>query len=436
MPSWKTLWEKTFTTNKPGELVPAGMYAYQQTVDGQPLRFHLRVDPTGDGVLLANANTAARLSVTGVLFAKRLLEGESLEAIAAETGRQFAGASTEQIHADLSKVRRLIDSLGRADGSYPLVNLQDAEFAPSVAPLAKPISVDVPLAEPERLVKLLDRLWEMAFAHVTLLAVESPNAEYLLRAVERAEDLGMIAGVRIRASDLAAGPLLNDLATAGIDHLNLPCLSAEATVHDQLLGAGDHARLATIIERAQRLEVCTVAETALLESTLPDLDALMELLGNWNIAQRVFYAIVAGEELPEADRQQALTPIAVVQAAAMIEETLTEEDFQALWSVPVRRDPALSITEQILAGPRASGDFGLRVEPNGAVVPPRGPWEVVGNVFDDDWATIEQHPAYVRYRTRVTTPTHCDECPGLAICAADCPQAPAGWADSRPKEAK
>ena len=35
---------------------------------------------------------------------------------------------------------------------------------------------------------------------------------------------------------------------------------------------------------------------------------------------------------------------------------------------------------------------------------------------------------YEAYRRRVQTDTHCDECPGLAICAADCPRTPLGWA--------
>jgi hypothetical protein len=31
----------------------------------------------------------------------------------------------------------------------------------------------------------------------------------------------------------------------------------------------------------------------------------------------------------------------------------------------------------------------------------------------------------------VESDTHCGQCPGLAICAADCPRAPAGWAEGK-----
>ena len=48
----------------------------------------------------------------------------------------------------------------------------------------------------------------------------------------------------------------------------------------------------------------------------------------------------------------------------------------------------------------------------------------------DDWEAIHQGEVFGAYRSRVETDTHCETCPGLVICAADCPRNPAGWAEA------
>jgi radical SAM protein with 4Fe4S-binding SPASM domain len=87
-----------------------------------------------------------------------------------------------------------------------------------------------------------------------------------------------------------------------------------------------------------------------------------------------------------------------------------------------------TLAEQVCRGPRCSGDHAVRVEPDGKVFPARGPCRAAGNLLSDDWETIREHEVFRSYRRRVENDTHCDDCPGLAICAADCPRNPAGWA--------
>jgi len=104
-----------------------------------------------------------------------------------------------------------------------------------------------------------------------------------------------------------------------------------------------------------------------------------------------------------------------------------EMDVRFIWLPPVERDPSLTIAEQLRLGPRCTADVSIRIEPNGDVIPPRGPNVAAGNLLHDDWDDIWGNVAFVRYRERVERPTHCEECPGLAICAADCPREPVGW---------
>jgi radical SAM protein with 4Fe4S-binding SPASM domain len=71
----------------------------------------------------------------------------------------------------------------------------------------------------------------------------------------------------------------------------------------------------------------------------------------------------------------------------------------------------------------------VRIGPDGSVIPARGPNRAAGNLLSDSWEAIAGSPVYRAYQERIASDTHCDDCPGLAICAADCPRNPAGWAD-------
>ena len=76
---------------------------------------------------------------------------------------------------------------------------------------------------------------------------------------------------------------------------------------------------------------------------------------------------------------------------------------------------------------RCSGDVAIRVEPDGTVVPPRGPRRASGNLLHDPWDQIWDAPAFRVYREQLDHATRCDQCADLAQCAVVCPRDPAGW---------
>lgn len=413
-------------------IVP-GLYHYQREASvesydpGAYTRFHLRVEPDGRGILLANATAAARLSPSGVLIAKGLLDDEDEKQIIERLRGHFRGSTTEQMYTDLERVAALIANLVAPGDNYPIINLGDPALSPYEAQLMAPLQADLPLAEPEKLVPIIDRLWQAAIPHVTILAPEAPQADHLVRAVERAEDLGMIAGVRGRATDLEPGRLLADLAMAGVDHVTVPFASADPAVHDALYSDGDHQASNALFATILRHEVAAVAEVPLIARTVPSLGEALEALVEAGVTNINFFAIAAPDEMPEDERAGSLLASAMPQTADLIEELADQMEVRFVWQPPMLADPTRGLIAQVRQGPRCSDDLSVRVEPNGNVIPPRGPYRSAGNLLTDDWASIWNNQAFIKYRERVEKPTRCDDCPGLAICAADCPRKIAGW---------
>ena len=412
----------------PPPITASGLYHYLKEADGAFVRFHLRVEPDHRGLLLANATAAARLSPSGVVMAKGILEDRPDDEILAEVLKGFTGASRQTAQADLGKVRAVIGHLATPDDNYPIINLEDSEFSPYEAQMMAPLRADLTLAEPEKIRPLLESLWQAGIPHATFIAPMEPNPDYLVRAVERAEDLGLIAGVRARGTDLVKGTLLADLIQAGVDHVTLPVVSFDPLIHNAFFGEGDQHAARLAIEKIFSREVCPVAETVLLEDTVDELEKTLAYITGLGVTNVSFFAVAAKDDVPEEEADGALRALGLPQAAALVEEASHQSNVRFLWQPPVQRRPEVTLAQQVLAGPRASGDVSIRVEPDGSVIPPRGPYKSAGNLLTDGWEAIWQNEAFRIYRERVEAPTRCDTCPGLAVCAADCPREPSGWA--------
>ena len=411
---------------KPPVVAP-GLYHYSRQVNGQITRFHLRVEPDGSGLLLANAANAGTLSAAGTVIAKWILDGatdaQTLEALAAE----FRGATREQMEADVAQVCALIAELSRPGDNYPITNLEDPYLAPLQARLGAPYRADVTQAEPEALAPIIARLWEIGIPHVTFDGQLDRSPQELVRLVQMAADTEMIAGVWATGGWLGGDAVLRELALAGVDHLTLLYVSADAAVHDGFAGPGDHAATEAAFAKAQEWEVCPVARVPLVADTARGVREVCRRLCGQGVTNLSFFAIADEGEPTDGAVAGRMLP----QVAAEVIEASEEENVRFLWEPPVRRDPAKSLGEQTIAGPRAGGDVAIRVEPDGSVFAARGPRTSCGNLLTDAWPAIWGSECFTRYRERVESPTRCLECPDLVICAADCPKDARGWSDDR-----
>lgn len=416
----------------PPPSVAPGLYHATREVDGHFTRYHLRVERDGSGMLIANASAAARLTPTGVAIAQGVLEGQGEDAILLDLAARFEGADEAQMRADIVQVEALIEAMLNPGDTFPIFSLDEALLSPFGAELIAPLQAALPLSEPERLLPLLDRIWEVAIPHVTLLAPPAVVPEHLVRAIERAEALGMITGVRGLATTLSAEGLLPLLWQTGADHVTIPYASVDPAVHDALCGPGDHAAAVAIFDWLQENEIAAVAEVPLVVESVETLEETVEALAALGADSLSFVAYATTEEV-RTDGASALFVAALPQVATRVEEAATLNELRFIWEPPVERDPVLTLPAQVQKGPRCSAEVAVRVEPDGDVIPPRGPYRRAGNLLQDSWERIWDDPAFLGYREQVETPTErCEVCPGLSLCAAACPADPEGWARRRP----
>lgn len=410
---------------RPARLPGPGLYPFDRPLDEQrTMRYHLRIDPDGGGLLVVNATACAHLAPSGALIARLLLQGEGEEAVLHALAQSFDGVAPDQQRQDVAQVQTLLGRLAEPAGRYPVFNLDDPTAGPGRPRLFPPIEAVVPLVEPAALAALFSRLWQAGIPHVTLLAPAAADPAWLVAGVQEATQARLICGVSGRASDLAGGGLLDDMIAAGLDHLTLAYASHRPQQHDALYGAGDHALAEGLFAHTEALALAGVAQIPLLAGTVDHLEETLARLLALGVANVLFFALAAAQDTGDG----AIPAAGMAQMAATVEEAAEQAEVLYQWQPPVLRQPGLALDAQVRQGPRCSSDVAIRVEPDGAVIPPRGPRRVAGNLLSDPWPVIWQDAAFKAYRNRVERPTRCQTCPGLAICAADCPREPAGWA--------
>ena len=165
-------------------------------------------------------------------------------------------------------------------------------------------------------------------------------------------------------------------------------------------------------------EICPVAEIAIFSENKKDIPELLKLLNSKSV--RNVHCFCVTEPLTEG-----LNSIGIIQTAVEVLEAASKFETRVIWLPPVSRSSSLE--EVLKAGPRTAGDVSIFVDASGNVYPSRGPKVSAGNLLQNPWKAIWDSDVFQRYRDRVESNTHCSICPGMEICAADCPGDPKGW---------
>jgi len=416
-----------FVVRPPAPPAPTpGLYNFQREEDGLVGRYHLRVERDGSGLLLANAKASCLLSVTGVLAAKLLLEGQPQKKVVRVLERNYRGADSAKLKQDVEEVAQTLWQMIRPGRRFPTLDLDDHRAPDAWRQLSAPMCADVEVGSAETGRAIVDQLCALAVPQVVFVVPHSSDPKALVELVEHAEDVGLISGARARASDLQRDGLIDDLAKAGLDHLDIFYASSESAYHDVMLGSGDWNKANKCFEAVKAKEIYAVAVVPLVERHLEDLLAIVEKLRANAVEHAVVYALVS-----TTGGSGALNPDGLPQMVSVVEEVAEQTGSNSmLWAPPVELSPGQHLPHAMQAGPRAVGQGCVRVTANGELIPAAGPTRSVGNLLSGDWAALWGNPVFKPWREGTALAGRCDICTGMATCVAGCPKDPATWARS------
>ena len=405
-----------------GPQLEPGIYQFQRERDGQFIRFHLRVDPGGSAILIAAAAEAVRLSPTGAVAAQALLSGKSQDQITSELTNSDAAELVQH-------VQKAIHDIGQPSIRYPIFNLTDESVDGPSSRLMAPFQADIVPGDKETQFQILDRLWKAGVPHARIVCDHELDIELTAAVIRHAEDIGMITGLRAPASALMAGDSIKQFAQIGLDYVVIPWAVRES-IHAPIHGSDDFAQVALAIQATRGWEMTPVVETPLLQETIDCLDDELEQLMQWGVKNAEVFAVAQREDAPvesSASDLHAIPGNELRQLAAWIDDLSSEHPLDIAWLPPVDCPRSRSVSSTACRVPRASGEVSIRVESDGTVVPPRGPYQPAGDILTQTWDQIWNHEVLDPFRGEADLNTGCGKCPGLAVCSTYCPADPDGW---------
>lgn len=369
----------------PHQPLPAGIYQYQTPPDA-PLqyRLHLRLDPSGEGILIFNARTVMHLNQTAAEYAYHLVKSTDFEEAIRSITARYRVSST-QARDDFNNFRQRIETLINTPDLDPVTFLDFERSEPYSVDLSAPYRLDCALtyqvsegfrtqvAPTERVKRelltsewqtILDKAWAAGIPHVVFTGGEPTLRPDLPDLIVHAEKLGMVSGLLSDGLRLAETEYLHSLLLSGLDHLMLLLNPQETQSWEALRDV-----------LAEDLFV-TVHLTITPENSA-EITGLLDRLAEMGVISISLSASDSG-----------LNPN--LQAAR---HYVAHKGMSLEWDLPVpystHHPVAIELEGQ--EPPQGAGKAWLYVEPDGDVLPAQGINHVCGNLLTDPWETIWQN---------------------------------------------
>ncbi len=229
-----------FSKGTPILPIPPGMYQYQTPPEAEnQYRLHLRLEPSGAGLLIINAHTTLHLNQTAAEFAYYTVKGYSEDDAFKEITNRY-NIKPEQAKADYLDLVDKIQALVRTEDLEPVTYLNIERLDPYTAEISAPYRLDCALtyrmnesaskqAAPEDRVKrnllsdewkvILNKAWNAGIPHIVFTGGEPTLRPDLPDLVAYAESLGQVTGLLTDGLRLSNREYLHDLLNGGLDHI-------------------------------------------------------------------------------------------------------------------------------------------------------------------------------------------------------------------------
>lgn len=361
----------------------AGVYQRILTESGgeQPERLHLRIEPSGEGVLIVNAAIVLHLNQTATEHVYWWIQEKSAREASEILSTRYR-VSKQQALRDHTGIQEQILTLSRKPDLDPVIFLDMDRTSPYDKDLTAPYRLDCALtykidekgtydpnarARVDRELsisewkKILEKAWDAGIPHITFTGGEPTLYNGIINLIRFAESQGQITGLLTNGIRLNDTDYLHQLVMTGIDHM---LIAVDFDQPETLSGL--QAALATDVFTAAHLTITTKNQTVI----------------NTHIEE--IHAFGVG----------AISLSAGVDDPGIIETLITARDHVAhlgmdlVWDLPAPYSSRNPIDLELEDTPQGPGRAWLYVEPDGDVLPGQGINKILGNLLRDEWQHI------------------------------------------------
>ncbi len=425
-----------------------GLYTYPFTRHGKRARIHLRIETHGAGVLFLDVTDVIHLNPTAAKMAKMALDGLSLPVARARLRSQHRHVSWPQLEADLGVMYEMVGRLRTLEDGCPTCEVSPAlQFAPLFSiPVSAPYKADLALTygcnnqclhcynEPDRFAmpsllaedwfQVLDKLAAVGVPHLILTGGEATLHPGLPEIIHYADSLGMVVGLNTNGRKLAHRPYMQELADAGLNHLQITLGSCYPEAHNAMMGAASFQQTVKGIESALSTECYVITNTTLMRGNMEYAEEIVSFLYDLGIRTFAMNGMIysgGGFAHPDAISESEMQPLLV-----RVRDQAEALGMRFLWYTPTEYCRLSPLELEIGIKRCNAGEYSLCVEPNGDVLPCQSYYVSAGNILHDPWEQIWTSELMRSFRDRELNPEQtglpekCWTCPDLPLCGGGC----------------
>ncbi|HPR63756.1 MAG TPA: radical SAM protein [Thermoanaerobaculia bacterium] len=421
---------------------PLSKGLYHQRIEEPEMtaRLHLRVEEGGRGVLSINAAKILHLNPTATEIVKLSMDGLDRSEIL-RTMKSRYRASKRVLETDIARVLDTVSVLVRTDGICPITYLDTEPVAAFSYEGSAPLRMDLALTyrcsndchhcynlkgraekelEKEEWYNVLQRLWNAGIPHVAFTGGEPTLRDDLPDLIARAEEIGLVTGLLTHGRRLADRDYLQALGDAGLDYVQITLESADPEIHDRMVGAhGAHAQTLQGIRNCIDAGLYVLTNTTLTRTNAGNAVQTVRLIADLGLPSFAVNGMIHTGK--EEQKELALSMEELTRVLTDIREEAERLGLRFIWYTPTRYCELNPVDLQLGLKQCSAARISMAIEPDGTVLPCQSTYTSVGNILNDSWTSIWNHPVCISLRERRYMMEACTDCEWVDLCGGGCP---------------
>jgi radical SAM protein with 4Fe4S-binding SPASM domain len=420
----------------------AGTYNYTWRSADSKAKVHLRIEPTGEGLLLVDAARVYHLNPTAASMAWLHLEGFTVKHAVNQIIHWYRIPARSAIH-DFKETRNLVQELIHPNGSCPIHDLDLEVLQPFSRDPSAPYRLDLavtyrcnndcahcynarprnyPELDTAQWKKVIKIAWNQGIPHIIFTGGEATLRDDLPELIAFAQEQGQITGLLTNGRRLADRAYLDNLMTAGLDHVQITIESADSQIHDRMVRSeGAWEETVAGIRNSLAANLYLMTNTTMLtenkHTILPTIEFLAEL-GVPTIGMNSLIYSGKGRKVGSGLHEDELPAL-----LDDVREEINRHGQRLVWYTPTQYCHFDPVQMDLGVKSCTAARYNMCVEPDGSVIPCQSFYSSLGNILDQPWENIWNHDLALWLRERKYVPEACRECQFLSTCGGGCPLA-------------
>jgi radical SAM protein with 4Fe4S-binding SPASM domain len=422
--------------------VPVGRFSYRGTDKYAGMSLQLRVEDSGQGVMVINANTVLYLNHTATALAYFFMQGlPQADVIKKIRGMYHVDVDTAKV--DYKRLVYTVSTLAQTEKIDPVTFLEIEKDEPFSHQYSAPLRMDLALTfrcqndcvhcyaggpheTPELTTaqwkSVIDKLGEIGVFIVTFTGGEPTLREDLPELLLYAQNKGIVTGLISNGRRIKDKAYVEVLEKSGLDFVQITLESHKPQVHDKMTGAkGSWKETVAGIKNAVQSQIYVSTNTTLSKHNAAEFLTTIDFIKGLDVDAFGCNSLIYSGKAPEASEEFALSIEELNSLLPKIRDKAQMVGLKFLWYTPTqycRFDPV-----QMGLGVKSctAAMINACVGPNGDVYPCQSYFEIIGNILKEPWERIWHHPLAEKLRGRAYVEEKCRDCGQLQVCGGGCP---------------